>query len=91
MFVTTLLGRGESGMLVTTLLGRGESGMFVTTLLGRGESGMFVTTLFVVQTFEIAMFVTTTIASVIASERKRFAVVDIVFLPYWLMLLLGYR
>ena len=71
-------GRGESGMLATPLFGRGESGILATPLLGRGESGILATPLLEL-TFEIAMFVAATTARVTTSERRRFAVDDIVF------------
>ena len=70
-------GRGASGTFATPLFGRGASGTFATPLLGRGASGTFATPLRF-DTFEMAMFVATTIATVIRSERKRLAVVDMI-------------
>ncbi len=80
ILATPLFGRGESGIFATPLFGRGESGILATPLFGCDESGMFATSLLLLA-FEIAIFVAAMIARVIASERKRFAVFDMVSSP----------
>jgi hypothetical protein len=77
IFATPLFGRGASGIFATPLFGRGASGMLATPLFGRGASGIFATPL----AYEIAMLVATINASVTSSERKRFVVVDMMYLP----------
>lgn len=68
-----LFGRGASGITGIPLFGRGASGMTGMPLFGRGASGITGMPL----AKEIAISVAAIAMTVITSERKRFAVLDI--------------
>lgn len=64
-------------MIVTPDFGLGPSGMIVTPDFGLGPSGIIDTPLFWLPANEIAMLAAATATTVMASERKRLAVRDI--------------